>query len=259
MERSAKLSRRLQAKHSVRRVEIDQPVEQEIELVLLEEVILLQALWNAPREAQPGVDGWRFEHIWDALRTTTSMDPMATRLASSMTELVNSARQGRLPEWLYGKLAGANLSVLQKRHYDVRPIAMGSILQSLVSRSLALQHRESMEAYFSPLQLGVGTKQGAETIVHAVKLAIDEHLEWVLFQTDFKNAYNSVTRSKALEAARSDDASVDVEDLRSQVTTLDRWSWGAGAYLQRRRRAARRSTGTVPVLCGDAADVAASE
>ena len=61
-----------------------------------------------------------------------------------------------------------------------------------------------MEAFFSPLQFGVGTKQGAETIVyaHAVKLAIEEHPEWVLFQTDFKNAYNSVTRRNALEAVR---------------------------------------------------------
>ena len=38
--------------------------------------------------------------------------------------------------------------------------------------------------------------------MNAVKLAIDEHLEWVLFQTDFKNAYNSVTRRNALEAVR---------------------------------------------------------
>ena len=35
-----------------------------------------------------------------------------------------------------------------------------------------------------------------------MKLAIDEHPEWVLFQTDFKNAYNSVTRRMALEAVR---------------------------------------------------------
>ena len=34
--------------------------------------------------------------------------------------------------------------------------------------------------------------------MHVVKLAIDEH---PLFQTDFKNTYNSVTR-KALEAVR---------------------------------------------------------
>ena len=46
----------LQAKHPVRRVEIDEAVEQEVELVLLEEAILLLALWKAPRGAQPGVN-----------------------------------------------------------------------------------------------------------------------------------------------------------------------------------------------------------
>ena len=45
---------------------------------------------------------------------TTSMNPMAARLVRSMTELVNRAQQGRLPDWFYGELAGANLIALQK-------------------------------------------------------------------------------------------------------------------------------------------------
>ena len=51
-----------------------------------------------------------------------------------------------------------------------------------------MQNREAMEAFLSAMQFGVDTRQGAETIVHAVKLVMDEHPEWVIFQTDFKNA-----------------------------------------------------------------------
>ena len=88
----------LQAKHPVRRVEIDEAAGVDAELELLDEATLLQALWKAPRGVQPGVDGWRFEHLWDALRATTSVDPAAARLASSLKELVHRAQQGRLPE-----------------------------------------------------------------------------------------------------------------------------------------------------------------
>ena len=31
---------------------------------------------------------------------------------------------------------------------------------------------------------------------------MEEHPDWVYFQTDFKNAYNSIYRSEALEAVR---------------------------------------------------------
>ena len=52
------------------------------------------------------------------------------------------------------------------------------------------------------MQFGVGARNGAEAIVHAISTMMDEHRDWIFFQTDFSNAYNSIYRSEALEAVR---------------------------------------------------------
>ena len=106
---------------------------------------------------------------------------------------------------------------------------MGGMLRKLVSRSLALQNWEAMEAFFSPMQFGVGARQGAETIVHAVKLATDEHPEWVIFQTDFKNAYNSVSRSKALQTIRRHFPTMHTWMAKIYTHKSQLWIDGAGA------------------------------
>jgi hypothetical protein len=57
---------------------------------------LLTALWKAPRGCAPGVDGWRFEHLWDCLRVTSAaVDPATVRLTDALLALEEpgSARQ----------------------------------------------------------------------------------------------------------------------------------------------------------------------
>jgi len=112
------------------------------------------------------------------------VDPAATRLLTSLTELINKAQQGKLPDFLYKHLADAELLALKKGAEDVRPIAMGNMLRKLVSRSLAMQYREQMETFFVPLQFGVGISQRAEVVVHATRVLMDQHPDWVVFKAD---------------------------------------------------------------------------
>ncbi|MGH8465836.1 MAG: reverse transcriptase domain-containing protein [Pseudomonas sp.] len=169
----------------------------------LTEQELLAALWKAPRGSAPGADDWRFEHLWDVLRVTSSaVDPASTRLTDALLALVNQAQHGRLPRWCYTLLAGANLVALRKGLADVRPIAMGNMFRKLVSRCLLVHHQPLLDAHFMPTQFGVGARNGAETIVHATSTLMDAHPDWVFFQTDFANAYNSILRCKSLEAVR---------------------------------------------------------
>ena len=130
------------------------------------------------------------------------MDPAAVRLTDALLALVNQAQQGKLPAWSYDLMAGANLVALRKGNQDVRPIAMGCVFRKLVSRCLLGHFQPLIDAHFMPMQFGVGARNGAETIVHAMSMMMDEHPDWVFFQTDFKNAYNSIYRSEALEAVR---------------------------------------------------------
>jgi hypothetical protein len=174
--------------------------EQEEEITEQE---LETALWKAPRGSAPGVDGWRFEHFWDCLRvTSTAVDPAAVRLTDALLALVNQAQQGKLPAWSYDLMAGANLVALRKGNADVRPIAMGCVFRKLVSRCLLAHFQALIDAHFLPMQFGVGARSGAETVVHTVSTLMEEHPDWVFFQTDFSNAYNSIYRSEALEAVR---------------------------------------------------------
>src|SRR3546814_7816339 len=52
-------------------------------------------------------------------------------------------------------------------------------------------HQPLLDAHFMPTQ-----------IVHATSTLMDAHPDWVFFQTDFANAYNSILRCKSLEAVR---------------------------------------------------------
>jgi hypothetical protein len=65
-----------------------------------------------------------------------------------------------------------------------------------------MQYREQMETFFAPLQFGVGISQGAEVVVHATRVMMDQHPDWVVFKTDFRNAF--VCRAKALEVVRQE-------------------------------------------------------
>src|SRR3546814_7628821 len=69
---------RLEAKHP-RRAEVHEVTAQVEGFRLdadqeeqLTEQELLTALWKAPRGTAPGAAGWRFEHLWDVLRVTSS-------------------------------------------------------------------------------------------------------------------------------------------------------------------------------------------
>jgi hypothetical protein len=47
---------------------------------------------------------------------------------------------------------------------------------------------------FFPHQFGVATKGGCESIIHDIKCIVDLHPDWLVFQLDVANAFNSVLR-----------------------------------------------------------------
>src|SRR3546814_9893417 len=89
------------------------------------------------------------------------------------------------------------LVALRKGLADVRPIAMGNMFRKLVSRCLLAHHQPLLDAHFMPTQFGVGARNGAGTIVHATSTLMNAHPDWVFFQTNFANAYNSIEIGRA--------------------------------------------------------------
>ena len=91
-------------------------------------------------------------------------------------------------------LCGALLLAAKKMNGVFRPIAVKEVLRCLVSKCVVQSNHQEAIEYLSPLQLGVGMRNGAEAIVHAVRLALDSDsispdCKYVL-QLDFCTAFD---------------------------------------------------------------------
>jgi hypothetical protein len=88
---------------------------------------------------------------------------------------------------------------MTKPSSEVCPIVVGETLYQLTSRVLCLQLHKTFVTHFSPHQFGVATKGGCEAIIHDIKCTLNLHLDWVVFQLDVANAFNSVLRGVILQ------------------------------------------------------------
>ena len=135
---------------------------------------------QAPAPQRRAVPGYGDEMV----RTITEV---ATLLASGKAH--PSAR-----EWV----CCASLTALSKPDGSLRPIAIGETLRRLVGKALAKDASEDFQAYFEPTQVGVGSKGGAEAVVHAVRQYAARNRQRpnvVIATLDLKNAFNCVDRS----------------------------------------------------------------
>ncbi|KAL2620674.1 hypothetical protein R1flu_000879 [Riccia fluitans] len=83
-------------------------------------------------------------------------------------------------------LGASRLLALEKPSGGVRPIDVGEVLYRLVARTLGFQFREALADHFSPLQFGVATRGGCETIIHGLHATLDLHPDWVVLQVHVK-------------------------------------------------------------------------
>ena len=65
-------------------------------------------------------------------------------------------------------IAGANLTALNKKNGDIRPIAAGDTLRHLTAKCLCSLVRDTAASYFLPCQLGVAVPGGAGSIIHGL-------------------------------------------------------------------------------------------
>jgi hypothetical protein len=79
-----------------------------------------QAIKSAAKGSSPGIDGLRFDHLYDIGQGETHA------YLKPLTAFMNLALQGVLPQWYYTFVASADLIALAKSDGGIRPIAMGS-------------------------------------------------------------------------------------------------------------------------------------
>ena len=128
-------------------------------------------------------------------------DQPGTTLCETLADFTNFALAGLIPPPVRPLIFGATLTALSKEGGGLRPIAVGLTLRRLICKAAALLCTPICAPYLSPFQVGVGTKGGAEALVHATRHFLKaKSPEQAFVKLDFTNAFNTLRRDAMLEA-----------------------------------------------------------
>ena len=148
-----------------------------------------------PPGSAGGVSGLMAAHL------TPSPSAAYSRLLDNLARLSSAFAWGKLSSEAAAVLAGARLIPIGKKDNGVRPIAIGELLRRIAGKILVDRYQPAVVPQLLPLQVGVGSKLGAESIIHKSRAwfaqAPPDH---VLLQLDFRNAYNTLSREAILAA-----------------------------------------------------------
>jgi hypothetical protein len=113
---------------------------------------------HSRKESSPGPSGWTFELLDVALRDAA--------FAESFRNLMIDICNGALPAAVDLVLAHSNLIGIPKETGGTRPIAMGDVFLKVAAQIAMKREESNLRSIFYGTQYGVGTKNGAEIIIH---------------------------------------------------------------------------------------------
>ena len=121
-------------------------------------------------------------------------------MLKSLTKLINTIIDGKVPDEIRPILFGAKLIALTKVDGGLRPIAVGNTIRRIASKCVGYNMAEQRAALFGETQVGCGTKRGAEIAAHLFRNLIESNSNKldVILKLDFKNAFNSLNRETLL-------------------------------------------------------------
>ena len=169
------------------------PPTQHIELIQIDhKQSFLSLLRSCDNGSAPGLSGWTASMI-----LTCCTDEFCLL---GFMRLVQDIINGELPRLSRDYLLSCNLiSISKPGSNGIRPIAIGEILYRFATKWIKSRVSESLPAVFEPIQLGITTRNGCETIIHQLQhLLTDESQTLGAVTIDFKNAFNSISRAKVL-------------------------------------------------------------
>lgn len=159
-----------------------------------------EAMRSFNRGSGGGPTGLRPQHLKDAM-----VPGWRDELVRQTTQLINLMLSGAACAEVQPWLCGASLTALPKPSGDLRPVAVGEYWRRLTSKIAAKSATSDLRPYFEPVQLGVASKVGCETIVHVARQWLYRNQadpNRVLVAIDLANAFNTVDRSAFLAEAR---------------------------------------------------------
>jgi hypothetical protein len=173
------------------------PIVQGQALVITEDDIRA-AIRSFASGSAGGRDGFRPQHIKDLITVAGSC------ICETLVDFSNLVLGGGVPLSVRPAFFGATLIPLAKKGGGLRPIAIGLLLRRVVSKAAAHVASLMCVSLLSPIQLGVGTRGGAEALVHAARQYLaNKPADHAFVKLDFANAFNTIRRDSMLEAVAS--------------------------------------------------------
>ena len=130
-------------------------------------------------------------------------------------ELVNLILSGEFPREAF--LRDGLLIGLEKPGGGVRPIAISETWYRFAGVCALRTYGRGIGARLAPLQAGVGTPGGTETVAHALASALAADPETVVILVDMANAFNSIHRTAMLAA---------VQQSAPALLPMVQWAYG---------------------------------
>ena len=167
---------------------------------------LLKAIHSFPMRVAGGPDGLSPQHLKEMCGE--SLGEPASKLVDTLVNFMNIIIfPGKVPAFVKSTFYGANLIALSKPDGGARPIAIGFILRRLAAKIIMYDSRDFCDKEFRPHQVGVGTPNGCEAAVHALRAYLTSQTypqaAKVILKIDFKNAFNSIRRDVILQLVKS--------------------------------------------------------
>jgi hypothetical protein len=168
--------------------------------------------------------------------------PMVESFAAMIADIVNGVPGGRARALLCrSALVATDKSKsspqfvpLGQRQLNVRPIAMGEVIyKTAVQYVLSDRPKKHIKDVFPDTQLGVGVQGGSEQAIHRIRQLYlaplahppEQHTNrCVVIATDFKNAFNTMSRQVMLDALLADQHC-------QELVKLFEWSYGTPSEL----------------------------
>jgi hypothetical protein len=195
---SAATTAGLKSKHPDGEPVIHRPYLQNSDIDLSGDDVVNQ-LKSFPKGTASGRSGWSVTFLLECCFPLDGNLNFRDKLAN----LVKLFGSGKAEPVFSTFLASAYLvPLLKKDKVSLRPIAVGEVLRRLISKCYLRAVLPECVAYLSPLQLGVGTRNGAEAILHAMNRLIADPTSShgsVVGLVDFSNAFNVVNRNVMLD------------------------------------------------------------
>ena len=157
-----------------------------------------KAVMSFPAGSAGGPDGLLPQHLKDLVSPT--LGEVGASFVEALASFVSQLISGNVSHPVAPFFFGARLLGLNKPDGGVRPIAVGRTLRRLAAKCLGNSVFEEMDSLLFPLQVGYGTRLGAEGAVHAARAYLTQlHLGNLMLKLDFQNAFNSIRRDVILK------------------------------------------------------------